>query len=135
MVPISTASGRVRGSLEQVAVGDTLATARGNYSEVQLQRELNDPRIHCGGRNYAKGGRGRYIGAGVAELGRVEGVEKLRVEFQVGAFAQPAERRPLNDRDVEVPLVRPEDDANAAVTETRGAPVIADHQPGSGIGC
>src|SRR5262249_31069760 len=85
--------------------------------------------------NYAKGGRRRNVCAGVAELSRVEGVEKLGAEFDVGAFTQRLKRRTLNEGDVEIPLVRPEDHANAAVTETRGAPVISNYQPGGGIGC
>src|SRR5262245_20421296 len=78
------------------------------YLEVQRQRELNDSRVHRGGRNRTECGS-RNIRARVAELRGVEGVEKLRAEFDVGAFTQQFERRSLDDREVEVSLVRPED--------------------------
>src|ERR1051325_11997249 len=96
--------------------------------EIQLQRELNDPRVDGRGGDHPEAGR-RDVAVRVGELWRVEGVEKLRPELEVGVLAQAVERRPLDDGDVEVVLTRASRDADAAVAEGGAAAVGADHRP------
>src|SRR5262245_2275286 len=87
-----------------------------SYSKIQLQRELDNSRIHCRRGDHTKG-RVRDVRTWVAELRRVERIEKLCPEFDTCAFTQGTDRRALAKNDVEVPLVRSEHDTHAAVAE------------------
>src|SRR5436190_14746941 len=90
---VSTARGSERGSRKELLRKPRslpLAVLTRSVTlilKIQLQRELNNPRIDRRGRNHAKSRR-RDVGAGITKLRRVEGVEKLRAKFEVCAFAQ-----------------------------------------------
>ncbi len=101
--------------------------------EREPQCELHDPRVHCRERNDAEGCR-EDVRVRDAELRGIEGIEELRAEFDAGAFMRMAERRPFDERDVEVPLVRAEHDTYAAVAESGGEAVIANHRPAGRAG-
>src|SRR5678815_1408824 len=72
-----------------------------NPLEVNLQAELNDPRVHSGTRNHTKCSR-RSVGPGITELRRVESVEELSAELDVPLFTQKANPCPLDDCNVRV---------------------------------
>src|SRR5580704_13879279 len=101
--------------------------------ENQLHAELNNSRCDRS-RGDVSEGRIRDVRIRITEDCRVERVEKLRAELDIGGIAGPPNSCALHQRGVPIALARSINRTDRTVSETSAFPVASDDRPGGWIG-
>src|SRR5258708_28903929 len=110
---------------------------RGQTSERELQRELQDARRHDGSGDGSKGALRRGCGSrercvGIVKLRMVEGVEELGTKLQCCSFARPAQLEFLEKSNIPVMLARPVEYTDPRIAETQRGRIVGAEYGGGG---